>query len=118
MGVYHLISISEDQLREWQGDHDELLRNLGSAIVLACLDPELSGVTVRDAEPESPTGTPAPAITVKHVDSYDGDDFTAWVWARGDEICMAVEIEKSDLVSLSKMVNAVLKSKFGEGERK
>jgi hypothetical protein len=118
MGVYHLLSISEDQLREWQGDHDELLRNLGSAVVLACLDPELSGVTVRDAELASPTGTPAPAITAKHVDTFDSDDFAVWVWARGDEIRMAADIERRDLVSLGKMVNAVMKSRFGEGERK
>jgi hypothetical protein len=118
MGIYHLISIAEDQLRGWHGDHDELLRNLGSAVALACLDPELSGVDVRDAEPESPTtGAPASAITVKHVDSFDSDDFIAWVWARSDEVCIAADIEKSGLVSLGKMVNALLKSRFGEGER-
>ncbi|OOG45204.1 hypothetical protein B0E52_05585 [Rhodanobacter sp. C06] len=108
MGVCHLISVAEDQLRSWRGDHDELLRDIGSAVVLACLDTELTRVTVRGADAGSPGGTSGSAITVQHVGAYDGDDFTPWVWASGDEIRLTGELERADLVRLGKLINAVL----------
>lgn len=52
MGIHHLISINEDELRNWRGDHDELLAN-GAAVVLACLDPKSPGLTIHDVPTET-----------------------------------------------------------------
>jgi len=87
MGVHHLFSIDEDQLRNWQGNPDELLRNIGSAVVLACLDRALTGVTVREGTSQA-SGS-GDSITVAHVSQHEGDEFDLWAWASGDAVCIA-----------------------------
>lgn len=108
MGVHHLISIAEDQLRSWSGDHDDLLIRIGSAVVLACLDTELTRVTVGGTDAGSPGGASGSTITVQHVGACDGDDFTPWVWASGDEIRLTGELARADMVRLAELINAEL----------
>jgi len=108
MGVCHLISIAEDQLRSWRGDHDELLRDIGSAVVLACMDTELTWVTVGGAGAGSSGGASSSAVSVRQVGAYDGDDFTPLVWASGDEIRLTGELARVDMVRLAELINAVL----------
>lgn len=31
-----------------------------------------------------------------HVDEHKSDEFAMWVWSSGDEICIAVDFEKSE----------------------
>ena len=110
MGVYHLISINEDELRNWRGDHDELLANVGAAVVLACLDPASAGVTIRDT-PTDPTGeVEGSSVSVGHIGQHEGDGFAVLAWAAGDSLCVA-DLEDGDLESLGKLVQAVRRSK-------
>lgn len=112
MGVYHLISIEEDQLRNWHGDHDELLRNVGAAVVLACLDPESSGVCIREASPGPEGEGNAQSLIVRHVDQHEGDAFAMWAWETADSVCIA-DLGAEDLETLGKLVEVVRKSRAG-----
>lgn len=107
MGIHHLLSIDEDQLRNWQGDPNELLRNIGSAVVLACLDPGNTGVTIHADNSQDSGDTAGDSLTVVHVLQHECDEFAVWVWASGDDVCLA-DLPKDDLVQLGKLVSAVL----------
>jgi len=116
MGVYHLISISEDQLRGWQGDRDELLSNVGSAVVLACLDSTNEDVSIRANVLNASGATTSSLISVRHVDTCEaGDEFSVWVWTSGNHICIA-DLPDEDLVLLRKLANGVLKRKVVTGD--
>lgn len=114
MGVYHLISINEDQLRSWLGEHDDLLTNLGAAVVLACLDPGTCGVTIQDDSLQSTGGGNGSSISVSHIDQHEGDDFAAWAWTAGDSVGLA-DLPKGDLETLSRLVETVRSSRAGNG---
>ena len=116
MGVYHLIAVAEDQLRNWQGDPEELLRNLGSAVVLACLDPENKDVSIcADVLDEGESQTRS-VITVNHIDKSDADEFSVWVWTSGNDVCVA-DLPDEDLTLIGKLVDGVLQRKFATGDR-
>lgn len=115
MGVHHLISIDEDQLRNWQGDPDELLSNIGSAVVLACLEPKNYDVTIQVDQPDATIDKRGSTITVRHVDKREGHQFAVWAWAAGDEVCVA-DLPEDDLVLLSRLVNAVLQGNVIDGD--
>lgn len=89
MGVHHLISVSEDQLRGWQGDPDELLSNIGSAVVLACLGSDNNDVSISSDVPNASIDTARLVITVKHIEKHQAEDFAVWVWTAGDDVCIA-----------------------------
>ncbi|AIF47326.1 hypothetical protein [Dyella japonica] len=114
MAVYHLISINEDQLRDWRGDHDELLRNVGSAVVLACLDPTSQSVIIRDATLDSTGEGDGASISVSHIDQHEGGNFAVWAWAAGDSVCVA-GLADEELETLGKLVEAVRRSRAGAG---
>jgi hypothetical protein len=116
MGVYHLISISEEQLRGWPGDHDELLSNIGSAVVTACLDRTNEDVSIRADDLNASEAARGSLITVKHVDTCEADDeFSVWVWTSGNDICIA-DLPDEDLVLLGKLANGVLLRKSVTGD--
>jgi hypothetical protein len=115
MATHHLISISEDELRGWQGDYDELLRNIGSAIVLACLGDGNEDVSIRQNVPDTNFADASSLITVRHIEKHDADHFAIWVWAAGDNVCLA-DLPGEDLILLQKLTNAVLQENFGKGE--
>lgn len=116
MGVCHLISIDEDQLRNWRGDHDELLANVGAAVVLACLDRVGAGVTVHGACLGEAEGLDGSSICVRHIDEHEDADFAVWAWAAGDSVGLA-DLADEDLETLAKLVEAVRQNKAGlEGE--
>lgn len=106
MGIFHLISVAEDQLRDWQGHHDELLRNVGSAVVLACLDPENRDVSICADVTDVHSEQPASRITVNHVDKFRADAFSVWAWSTGDSVCLA-DLPDQDLDLIIKLAHAV-----------
>ncbi|OOG60063.1 hypothetical protein [Rhodanobacter sp. C03] len=106
MSVYHLISVSEDQLRDWRGDRDDLLRNIGSAVVIACLDPENKDVSICADGSDAHSEQAASRITVNHVDKYRADAFSVWAWSTGDSVCIA-DLQDQDLDLIIKLAHAV-----------
>lgn len=106
MGLHHLISIDEDQLRNWQGDPDELLSNIGSAVVLACLDRTNAGVIIRENTSQAHGDQPGDAVSVVHVSQHEGDEFAVWAWASGDSVCIA-DLPDEDLELIIKLAHAV-----------
>ena len=106
MAIYHLISVSEDQLRDWRGDHDGLLRNVGSAVVLACLDPENKDVTICADGSNAHSERAASRITVNHVDKFRADAFSVWAWSTGNSVCLA-DLPDQDLDLIIKLAHAV-----------
>jgi len=113
MGVHHLISIDEDQLRNWQGDPDELLSNIGSAVVLACLDRTHAGVTIREDASALPGDQPGDAVTVVHVTQHEGSEFAMWVWSSGGSVCIA-DLPNQDLDLIIKLAHAVRTKNVGD----
>lgn len=117
MGIHHLFSIDEDQLRNWQGDPDDLLRNIGSAVVMTCLGQDNKDVTITDENPGATSDEPGWSLTVRHLDKHEGGQFAVWAWAAGDNICLA-DLSNDDLALLSQLSNAVLQGHFGGGDAK
>lgn len=110
MAVHHLISINEDQLRSWRGDHDELLANVGAAVVLVCLDVGTPGVTIHDARLGQSDGSKGSSISVRHIDQHEAEDFNVWAWTAGDSVGLA-DLADEDLQTLVKVVQAVRQSR-------
>jgi len=116
MGVYHLISISEDQLRGWQGDCEELFSNVGSAVVLACLDRTNEDAALCADGLDACGAATSSLISVKHVDACEaGDEFSVWVWTSGNDICIA-DLPDEELVLLGKLANHLLQQKVATGD--
>jgi len=115
MSYHHLLSINEDQLRNWQGDPDDLLRNIGSAVVLACLEADNDGVTIHVDASGAGSNKGGSVITVSHVDKREGQPFAVWAWAAGDDVCIA-DLSKDDLALLGKLSNAVLQGHVIQGD--
>jgi hypothetical protein len=115
MGVYHLISISEDQLRGWQGDHDELVSNVGSAVVLACLDRTTEDGSIRADVLDASEAQSGSSITVRHIDECEAEEFSVWVWTSGSDICIA-DLPDEELVLLGKLANHLLRQKVSTGD--
>lgn len=116
MAAYHLISINEDQLRNWRGDHDELLANVGAAVVLACLDTGAPGVTIHDARLGQAEGNNGSSISVRRIGKHEAEDLAVLAWVGGDSVGLA-DLADENLEMLAKLVEAVRQSKAGlEGE--
>jgi|SRR6185312_4433456 len=110
MGIHHLISVDEDQLRNWQGDKDELISSLGSAIVLVCMDTEAPTVSISaSGEPEG-----ASVITVKHVAKHEHEDVELWAWSSGDAVAIA-DLAPGDLDLLERMIGLQRQLIAGQG---
>jgi hypothetical protein len=116
MGVYHLISISEDQLRGWQGGCEELFSNVGSAVVLACLDRTNDDVSIHADVLDASGAQAISSITVNHIDECEADEFSVWVWTSGNDICIA-DLPDEDLVLLGKLASGVLQRKLVSGDQ-
>jgi hypothetical protein len=106
MGVHHLISICEEQLRNWPGDHRDLLGDVGTAVVLACLDPDNKDVAIRADTLDARGDQMGPLITVQHVDKHEADEFSVWAWSTGDSVCIA-DLSDQDLDLIIKLAHAV-----------
>lgn len=103
MSTHHLISIEADQLRNWRGSPDDLLINVGAAVVLTCLDPTTSGVSI-EPDPHQLNGAEGGSpIVVKHVGQHEGDEFTVWAWVANDELYLA-DLSCEDLDLLEQFV--------------
>ena len=103
MGIHHLISIDEDQLRQPAGDKDEFFRNIGAAVVLACLEPGTEAVSIKHPDPETNEPHGDSIITVRYVAEHDHDDVELWVWASGDAVAIA-DLSSEQLETLRKIV--------------
>jgi len=103
MGIHHLISIDQDQLRQPAGDKDEFFRNIGAAVVLACLEPGTEAVSIKHPDPETNEPLGDPIITVRYVAEHDHDDVELWVWASGGAVAIA-DLSSEQLETLRKIV--------------
>ena len=101
--MHHLISIDGDQLRQPGQDKDEFLRNIGSAVVLACLEPGTEVVSIKHPHPETNEPQGEPIITVRYVAEHDEDDVELWVWASGNGVAIA-DLSSEQLEMLRKIV--------------
>lgn len=105
MGIHHLISIDEDQLRQPVDDRDEFLRNLGSAVVLACLQSETGTVSIKQPDPKSNKPQGEPIIAVRHImEDHDGI-MRLWVWESEDAVAIA-DLSPAELEALGRIVEA------------
>lgn len=102
---YHLISIDEDQLRQPVADKEEFLSTLGSAVLLACLEPETETVTIRPPNPETNEPDGDPIMTVRHVAEIDEKNVRLWVWESEDAVAIA-DLSPAELDVLAKIVEA------------
>lgn len=100
---YHLISIDEDQLRQPVADKEEFLSTLGSAVLLACLEPETETVTIRSPNPETNEPDGDPIMTVRHVAEIDEKNVRLWVWESADAVVIA-DLSADELEMLRKTV--------------
>jgi len=103
MGIHHLISIDEDQLRQPVKDKDELFRNIGSAVVLACLEPGTEAVSIKHPDPETNERQGDPIITVRHVAELDEEKIRLWVWESDDAVAIA-DLSADELETLRRIV--------------
>jgi len=103
--MHHLISIDGDQLRQPGQDKDEFLRNIGSAVVLACLEPRTEVVSIKhpDQKTNEPQGNPI--ITVRHVAEDHEGLVRMWVWESEDAVAIA-DLSPAELDVLAKIVEA------------
>jgi len=102
---FHLISIDEDQLRAPVADKEEFLSTLGSAVLLACMQPEGDTVSVRPPDPETNEPHGDPIITVRHVAEVDEDEIILWVWESREGVAIA-DLTAAELEMLGKIVEA------------
>lgn len=100
---FHLISIDEDQLRQPVADREEFISTLGSAVLLACLEPKTEAVTIRPPSPKTNEPEGEPIITVRHVAEVDEKDVRLWVWESDDAIVIA-DLTAGELEMLRKIV--------------
>lgn len=101
--AFHLISIDEDQLRQPARDKDEFLRNVGSAVVLACLRPEAETISIKHPGPKTNDPQGEPIITVRHVAEIEEKDVRLWVWESDDAVAIA-DLSADELETLRKVV--------------
>lgn len=110
MGVHHLISIDESELRNWKGEHDDLLRNIGAAVVLACMDPTTPSISVGDNKLGPEHGASCPLISINHVDAFESEEdaptLDVWAWSIGESLFMA-DLTREDMELLMKFTYAV-----------
>lgn len=104
MGVYHLVSVAEDQLRTKEGDRTDHERAVGAAVIEACLNPGSRTATVKDRG-DRPASLTHP-VTVTHVDEHESDEFIMWVWSSGDSVCIA-DLPDDDLDLIIRLAYAV-----------
>lgn len=102
MGL-HLISIDEDQLRQSVADREEFISTLGSAVLLACLEPETETVTIRSPNPQTNQPDGEPILTVRHVAEVDEKNVRLWVWQSDDAVAIA-DLSAGELEMLGKVV--------------
>jgi len=100
---FHLISIDEDQLRAPVADKEEFLSTLGSAVLLACMQPETEAVTIKPPDPKSNEPHGDPIITVRHVAELDEENIRLWVWESDDAVAIA-DLSADELETLRKVV--------------
>ena len=74
MAKHHLLSIDEDQLRNWSGDRDDLLRNIGGAVFLACMSAPTFTVSIRTAKAGSQRARKTSRLTISHVGTFEGEE--------------------------------------------
>ena len=74
MGKQHLLSIGEDQIRNWGGDREDLLRNIGGAVFLACMSSPVLTVSIRAAKAGSRRAKKTSRLTVSHVGTFEGEE--------------------------------------------
>lgn len=100
---FHLISIDEDQLRAPVADREEFLSTLGSAVLLACMQPEADTVSIRPPDPETNEPHGDPIITVRHVAELEEKNIRLWVWESDDAVAIA-DLSADELETLRKIV--------------
>src|SRR5690348_12432735 len=105
MPRHHLIALEESQLKNPPGDRDEFLRVLGSAVVLACLEPESETISINlpGTGADDPKGERI--ITVEHVLEHDQEGFEIWAWGCTEGVAIA-ELSTSQLKFLRDIVEA------------
>ncbi|MEO9228127.1 MAG: hypothetical protein ABI216_04100 [Devosia sp.] len=72
MGKHHLLYVDEDQIRNWSGDREGLLRNIGGAVFLACMSSPTFTVSVRGAKAGSRRARKTSRLTINHVGTFEG----------------------------------------------
>ncbi len=105
MAKHHILSLEESQLRNPPGDRDEFLRALGSAVVLACLEPESETISINLPGTGADDSKGEPIITVEHVLEHDQENFEIWMWASSEGVAIA-ELSPSQLKIVREIVEA------------
>lgn len=111
--AFHLISIDEDQLRQPARDKDGFLRDVGSAVVLACLRPEAEAISIKHPGPKTNDPQGEPIITVRHVAEDQEDVVRLWVWECVGAVAIA-DLSPAELDVLGKITEA-RKRGIGDG---
>lgn len=101
--AYHLISIDENQLRAPVTDREEFISTLGSAVLLACLEPKTETVTIRSPNPQTKEPDGEPILSVRHVAELDEKNVRLWVWESEDAVAIA-DLSADELEMLRKIV--------------
>lgn len=100
---FHLISIDEDQLRAPVADREEFLSTLGSAVLLACMQPEGDTVSIKPPDPKTNEPHGDPIITVRHIIEVEEKNIRLWVWESDDAVAIA-DLSVDELETLRKIV--------------
>lgn len=100
---FHLISIDENQLRAPVANTEEFISTLGSAVLLACLEPETETVTIRPPNPKTNEPDGDPIITVRHVAELEEREVRLWVWEADDAVAIA-DLSADELEALRRIV--------------
>ena len=83
MGTYHVLSISDDSLRQMSKDREQVEMAVGKAIYSLCADPQYGHVN----GPTLERVTSAPVLNagsaIRHAGEYHDTSFEAIVWNRG-----------------------------------
>ena len=102
MGKHLLLSIDEDQIRNWGGDTEDLLRNIGGAVFLGCMSSPAFTVSIRAAKAGSRRAKKISRLTISHVGTFDGEEgaptpsLSAWS-IDGKRSTMGLSAENLDL---------------------
>jgi len=103
MGIHHLISIDEDQLREHGLEKNAFLRTLGSAVVIACTEHGTDEVSLMHEGVDGREPQGEPIITVRHVAEVDEENVRLWVW-RSDNAVAIADLSADELEMLAEIV--------------
>jgi hypothetical protein len=106
MGVYHLISVAEDQLRTHGGDQASHERAVGLAVIEACLNADSRVSTAMGHADEVGQESSTQPVIVTYVDEQESDEFAMWVWSSGESVCIA-DLSDQDLDLIIKLAHAV-----------